>query len=89
MPPVANFVSFTCCLLQRRGGGYGPELATGAIYIEVENVAGILAGLKTGDKLALVQPQETNSASEEHFVQLVVKDMLNQTVSGGTKDAGE
>ena len=74
---------------QKEGGGYGPDLATGAASLKFLNVDGSVKNLKPGEKLvACPQRQENCSSSTGPKIQLIVRDMLKQSVTAGTPDAG-
>ena len=70
-------------------GGYGPNVATDAHSLELQNVQGEITGLENGDLLRVPLSTHTNTGScSRTAIQIAVMDILNRRITV-SNDAGE
>ena len=69
-------------------GGYGPNVATDADILELENVKGDIVGLEDDDLITVAQSNDQHSSSSSRSpLRVIVKDALGRTITGAS-DAG-
>ena len=69
-------------------GGYGPNVATDAAVLELQNVNDVVTELEDGDRLRVTpSPDQYVGPCSSTSLQILVKDALNRTITLSS-DAG-